>query len=77
MWTMFSNSFLVVRRRSRRCADRRNRSAGCIEAGAVVLADKERPFGNLLEIVRRVIGGETLIGPGEKERLLELSRLHA
>ena len=51
--------------------------AWCIEAGAVALADKERPFGNLLEIVRRVIGGETLIGPGEKERLLELSRLHA
>jgi DNA-binding NarL/FixJ family response regulator len=51
--------------------------AWCIEAGAVALADKERPFGNLLEIVRRVIGGETLIGPSEKERLLELSRLHA
>jgi two-component system nitrate/nitrite response regulator NarL len=50
--------------------------AWCIEAGAVALADKEQPFGNLIDIVQRIIGGERIMGSRERETLLELGRRH-
>jgi two-component system, NarL family, nitrate/nitrite response regulator NarL len=50
--------------------------AWCIEAGAAALADKEQPFGSLIDIVHRIIGGESIIGSREREALLELGRRH-
>jgi two-component system nitrate/nitrite response regulator NarL len=50
--------------------------AWCIEAGAVALADKEQPFGKLIDIVLRIIDGESILGPRERETLLELGRRH-
>jgi two-component system, NarL family, nitrate/nitrite response regulator NarL len=50
--------------------------AWCIEAGAVALADKQQPFGNLIDIVQRIIDGESTIGSREREALLELGRRH-
>src|SRR6516165_6907484 len=51
--------------------------AWCIEAGAVALADKEQPVGNLIELVNRILDGESTIGSREKETLLELGRRHS
>jgi two-component system nitrate/nitrite response regulator NarL len=51
--------------------------AWCIEAGAVALADKGGPFKVLLEIVHRILSGESVIQPGEREQLLDVSRRHA
>jgi two-component system nitrate/nitrite response regulator NarL len=50
--------------------------AWCVEAGAVALADKKQPFGDLIEIVHRIIGGESIIGSRERDTLLELGRRH-
>ena len=50
--------------------------AWCVEAGAAALADKEQPFGNLIDIVHRIIGGESIMGSRERETLLELGRRH-
>jgi two-component system, NarL family, nitrate/nitrite response regulator NarL len=51
--------------------------AWCVEAGAVALADKEQPVGNLIELVYRILEGESTLGSGEKETLLELGRRHS
>ena len=41
----------------------------------MALAEKERPLSDLLDVVRRVIAGDSPIDPGERRRLLELSHL--
>jgi two-component system, NarL family, nitrate/nitrite response regulator NarL len=51
--------------------------AWCLEAGAVALADKEASFRILIDIVARILGGESVISSGEREQLLEVSRRHA
>jgi DNA-binding NarL/FixJ family response regulator len=51
--------------------------AWCIEAGAVALADKGGSFRVLLETMHRILSGESVIHPGEREQLLEVSRRHA
>jgi DNA-binding NarL/FixJ family response regulator len=51
--------------------------AWCLEAGAVALADKEWSFRILIDIVTRILGGESVINSGEREQLLEVSRRHA
>ena len=51
--------------------------AWCIEAGAVALADKEQPVGSLIDLVHRIVNGESPIGSREKETLLELGRRHS
>ncbi len=51
--------------------------AWCIEAGAAALADKEQPLEQLLDIVRRVVGGETLLESSERESLIKMSRRHS
>jgi two-component system nitrate/nitrite response regulator NarL len=51
--------------------------AWCIEAGAVALADKEQPVGNLIDLVYRILDGDGTIGSREKATLLELGRRHS
>jgi two-component system, NarL family, nitrate/nitrite response regulator NarL len=55
----------------------RLRQAWCIEAGAVALADKEQPVRSLIEIVQRILDGESALGSTEREALIELSRRHS
>ena len=51
--------------------------AWCIEAGAVALADKEQSVRSLIELVHRILDGESTLGSTEKEAFLELSRRHS
>jgi two-component system nitrate/nitrite response regulator NarL len=51
--------------------------AWCIQAGAVALADKEQPVERLIDLVHRIVNGESLLGSREKETLLELGRRHS
>jgi len=51
--------------------------AWCIEAGAVALADKEQPVESLIDLLHRIVNGESAIGAREKETLLELGRRHS
>jgi DNA-binding NarL/FixJ family response regulator len=55
----------------------RLRQAWCIEAGAVALADKERPVRSLIELVNRILEGESTLRPAEREALLELGQRHS
>jgi two-component system, NarL family, nitrate/nitrite response regulator NarL len=55
----------------------RLRQAWCIEAGAVALADKEQPVRSLIELVNRILNGESTLGPAERDALLELGRRHS
>jgi two-component system, NarL family, nitrate/nitrite response regulator NarL len=51
--------------------------AWCIQAGAVALADKEQPVERLIDLVHRIVNGESLLESREKETLLELGRRHS
>jgi two-component system, NarL family, nitrate/nitrite response regulator NarL len=55
----------------------RLRQAWCVEAGAVALADKEQPVRSLIELVNRILDGESTIRSAERDALLELGRRHS